>query len=75
MPKVCYFTGKRKKVGGSIVHRGLSKKKGGIGLQLVKNNKRTFKPNLQKVKIVENGKVKKVWASAKAIRSGLVKKA
>ena len=47
MSRVCAITGKRPKVGGRIIHKGVSKKAGGIGLQLVKNNKRTFRPNLQ----------------------------
>ena len=53
MAKVCYFCGKKPSVGGTIVHRGISKKAGGIGLKLVKTNKRVFKPNIQKVKIIE----------------------
>ena len=36
--------------------------------------RRKFKPNLQKVKCVVDGEVKKVWVSAAAIRSGLVVK-
>ena len=59
-----------------IVRKGLSKKKGGIGLHVTSAAKRTFKPNLQKVKIRdENGTVKRVWVSAKALRSGKVVKA
>ena len=73
MAKKCYFTGKKARVGGSITHRGISKKAGGIGLQLVKNNKRVFKPNLQKVRVNVNGTRKRVYASAAAIRNGIVK--
>ena len=51
MSRECYVCGKKKVVGGRITHRGLPKKAGGIGLQLVKNTKRTFKPNLQKKRI------------------------
>jgi large subunit ribosomal protein L28 len=54
----------------------LAKKKGGIGLHVTSATKRTFKPNLQRVKIrTEDGTVKRVWVSAKALRSGAVKKA
>ena len=73
MPRKCYFTGKKASVGGSIVHRGIAKKKGGIGLQLVKNNKRIFKPNLQKVKVLVNGARKRVTLSTAAIRNGITK--
>ncbi|PCS00270.1 50S ribosomal protein L28 [Lactococcus chungangensis CAU 28 = DSM 22330] len=31
--------------------------------------KKQVKPNLQKIKIVENGKVKSVWASARALKN------
>ena len=55
MSKVCYFTG--------------------VGTQSTNNRshamnqtKRVVKPNLQKVKISENGKIKTVWATAKALK-------
>ena len=76
MGRQCAFTGKKTIVGRRIVRKGLSKKKGGIGLHVTSAAKRTFKPNLQKVKIRdENGTVKRVWVSAKAIRSGKIVKA
>ena len=74
MPRECYFCGKKAVVGGSITHRGISKKKGGIGLQLVKNNKRVFKPNLQKVKLKENGTTMSKLVCTACIRSGKVAK-
>ena len=56
--------------------KGLAKKKGGIGLHVTSATKRTFKPNLQRVRIKdENGTIKRVWISAKALKSGKVKKA
>ena len=59
MSRVCVITGKRPKVGGRIIHKGVSKKAGGIGLQLVKNNKRTFRPNLQRIRVkLPSGQVK-----------------
>lgn len=75
MSKQCSACGKRKVVGGSITHRGISKKKGGIGLQLVKTVKRTFKPNLQRVRVRLNGTVKRVVVCTRCIRSGRVTKA
>ena len=51
MSKICAITGKRPVTGGRIIHKGVSKKAGGIGLQLVKNNKRVFRPNLQRVRV------------------------
>ena len=75
MARECYVCKKRKIVGGSITHRGLAKKDGGIGLQLVKNVKRTFKPNLQKIRIVEDGTKKRALVCTRCIRSGHVTKA
>ncbi|MCJ8331969.1 MAG: 50S ribosomal protein L28 [Lentisphaeria bacterium] len=71
----CYVCGKGRIVGGNIVHRGISKKKGGIGLQLVKNTKRVFKANLQSMKIRDSGQVKRVKVCASCIRSNKIVKA
>lgn len=71
----CYICQKRKTSGGHITRRGLAKKKGGIGMHVVKNVKRTFTPNLQPVRIKENGTVKKVRVCTKCLRSGLIAKA
>ena len=75
MSNVCDFCNKGKTFGGSIVRKGLAKKDGGIGLHVVKNNKRTFKANLQKVKIIENGTVKTVKLCVSCIRTGKYQKA
>lgn len=75
MPRECVVTGKRTKAGNRITRRGLPKKTGGIGLNTTGVSKRTFKPNLQKVRIRVNGQVKRVWMSAKAIRDGKFEKA
>ena len=60
MGRQCAVTGKKTTVGRRIVRKGLSKKKGGIGLHVTSATKRTFKPNLQRVKVRdENGTVKR----------------
>jgi len=72
----CAVTGKGTVSGGRIVRKGLAKKKGGIGLHVTSATKRKFKPNLQRIRVRdENGTVRRVWVSAKAIRSGEVTKA
>ena len=74
MSRVCAITGKRPTKGRSIVHKGQSKKSGGIGLQLVKQTK--FKPNLQRIRVkLPNGSIKRLWVSVKALKAGLVEKA
>ncbi len=75
MSRVCDLCGKKKVVGGSITRRGLAKKKGGIGMHVVKNVKRTFNPNLQPVRAKVNGSVKRQTVCTACIRSGKVEKA
>ena len=75
MSRICSVTGKRR-VSGSRIHRkGLTKKSGGIGTHIAKVTKRTFKPNVQRVRVrMPDGQVKRVWVSAKALKAGLVEK-
>ncbi|MCG3176168.1 MAG: 50S ribosomal protein L28 [Candidatus Omnitrophica bacterium] len=75
MAKVCYFTGKRPRAGKTIARRGISKRSGGIGLKTTGITTRRFKPNLQKVRIVEDGAIKTVRVSAKYLKTGKVVKA
>ena len=75
MSRVCYFTGKKPRMGKRITTRGISKKAGGIGLKTTGITIRRFLPNLQTVKIIENGTVKRVRVAANYLTSGNVKKA
>lgn len=61
MAKQCVITGKKKKAGNVVTfsHRKI---------------KRSFKPNLKKVRAVIDGKVQKVWVSTSALKSGLVER-
>ena len=74
MSRVCYFTGKRTTAGRSIARRGKAKYLGGVGRKVTGITKRKFKPNIQKVRAVIDGKVCRIKVSAKAIRMGLVQK-
>lgn len=79
MPSECYFTGKKTTFGKQRTWRGQKVSKGGFGLKPTGITRRAFKPNLQNVNTViedENGvkRTKRVKASAKAIRMGLVVK-
>jgi len=42
MPRVCFFTGRKTKVGRKIRYRGKPKYQGGIGLKITANEKRKF---------------------------------
>lgn len=75
MSMLCEVCGKGKHVGGSITRRGLAKKKGGIGMHVVKNVKRTFTPNIQRVRVRVNGTVKRMRVCTACIRSNRIEKA
>ncbi len=74
MSRVCHFTGKRTIAGQSISRRGKAKRHGGVGKKVTGITKRKFKPNIQKVRAIVDGKVCRIKVSAKAIRMGLVQK-
>ena len=74
MSRVCQFTGKRTIAGRSIARRGKAKYLGGVGRKITGVTKRKFKPNIQKVRAVIDGRVCRIKVSAKAIRMGLIQK-
>jgi large subunit ribosomal protein L28 len=74
MPRVCYFTGKRTSMGKQITHRGKAKYLGGVGTKVTGITARKFKPNIQKVRAVINGRIVRIKVSAKAIRNGMITK-
>lgn len=61
MAKVCYFTGRKARSGNNRSHA-------------LNATKRTFKANLQKVRVLVDGKPKRVWVSARALKSGKVQR-
>jgi len=61
MARVCYVTGRRTTSGNNRSHA-------------MNSSKRTWKANVQKVKILVNGKPKKVYVSARALKSGKVER-
>ena len=74
MARECHFTGKRTVAGRSISRRGKAKYLGGVGRKVTGITKRKFKPNIQKVRALIDGRVCRVRVSAKAIRMGLIVK-
>nr|HID59466.1 50S ribosomal protein L28 [Desulfobacterales bacterium] len=61
MSRVCDICGKRPRVGNNVSHAN-------------NKTKRRFYPNLQKVRAVQNGRVRRINACTRCIRSGLVLK-
>jgi large subunit ribosomal protein L28 len=74
MPYECHFTGKKTSFGKKRVYRGQKISKGGFGLKPTGITRRKFRPNLQNVTALIDGKPTRVKASTKAIRTGLVVK-
>ncbi|MFQ5490294.1 MAG: 50S ribosomal protein L28 [Phycisphaerae bacterium] len=74
MARECYFTGKKTRSGRSISRRGKAKYLGGVGRKVTGSTKRKFKPNIQRVRALVDGKICRIKVSAKAIRMGLVVK-
>ena len=72
MPRICHFTGKRTRAGRSYTHRGKAKYLGGVGTKVTGITKRTFKPNIQRVRALLDGRIVRLKVSAKAIRMGLI---
>lgn len=61
MPRKCVVTGRKTTTGNARSHA-------------MNANKRTWGANLQKVRILVNGKPKRVWVSARALKSGKVER-
>ena len=74
MPRVCQYSGKKTTSGRTTARRGLAKNKGGIGLKTTGRSLRKFKPNIQRVRAVVNGRVVRVKVAAKLLRRGVVEK-
>ena len=75
MGRQCEVCGKTRLLGNKVARRGLPKKKGGIGLKTTGITRREFRPNLQRIKAIINGKVRHIRACARCIQSGRVQKA
>ena len=75
MSRVCEICKKGVMAGNTIVRHGLPKAKGGIGLHTTGITKRRFLPNLQKVRVLENGGVKLRKVCTRCIKTGKVVKA
>jgi large subunit ribosomal protein L28 len=74
MARKCPYTGKKTVFGRSVTRRGKAKYLGGVGRKTTGIAHREFKPNIQKVRAVINGKVTRIRVSAKAIRMNLIAK-
>lgn len=73
MSRVCAVTGRRTRIGHKVKRRGLAKKQGGVGRRVTGRSKRTFKPNIQKVRVLTpEGALVRLKVSTKVIKTGLI---
>lgn len=73
MPRVCEVTGKRTRFGNQVTRRGKAKAEGGVGKKTTGITRRTFKPNLQTIRIVlPNGGIKRMRVATSVIKKGSV---
>ena len=62
MSRVCRICQKRPQVGHNVSHAN-------------NRTKRIWYPNLQKIRVIQNGTTRRIWVCTRCIRSGAVKKA
>ena len=74
MPRVCQFIGKKTRSGRTYTTRGLAKSKGGVGKKTTGKTLRKFKPNIQRVRAVIDGRTVRVKVTAKLLRRGVIEK-
>ena len=74
MSRACDICGKHVAVGNKVARRGLAKYKGGVGKKTTGITKRTFRPNVQKIRVQVGGGVQRMKICAKCLRSGKITK-
>lgn len=74
MSMQCEICGKKPTVGNKITRRGKAKYLGGVGRKVTGITRRKFKPNLQRIKTIRNGTVRRIRVCTQCIRSGKVQR-
>ena len=75
MARTCDICNKRTEVGNMLCRRGISKKKGGIGIRITSREKRTFKPNIQNIKVQDHkGRPVRARVCTRCLKAGKVTK-
>ncbi len=73
MPRICDVSGKKTGWGKQVTRRGLAKAKGGVGLKTTGITRRSFRPNLQVVRVLlPNGEVRRLRLATSVIKRGMV---
>lgn len=70
----CFICNKGPIRGEMIVRSGKAKKEGGVGRKITGKTRRTFKPNLQRIRAVVDGKVQRIKVCTRCIKGDKVVK-
>jgi large subunit ribosomal protein L28 len=70
----CAICGKKPVLGNQYTRRGKAKYLGGVGRKITGCSRRTFRPNLQRIMVDQNGTIRHLRVCTKCIRSGRVKR-
>jgi large subunit ribosomal protein L28 len=74
MARECEICGKKVVFGNQITRRGKAKYLGGVGTKITGINPRKFVPNLQKVRAIVSGTIKRIKVCTACMRSGKLTK-
>jgi len=74
MARSCEVCGKHTQVGSQIQRRGIAKKQGGIGIRITSREKRTYKANIQRVKVLVGKTAKRMRVCTRCLKAGKVQK-
>lgn len=74
MARICEICGKKPSVGHQIARSGLAKRKGGVGRKITGKTKRAFRPNIQRIRAVVDGKVVRIKVCTSCIHKGRITK-
>ena len=72
MAKRCDICGKGPMAGRTYTRKGKAQKEGGVGRHIARKNIRRFMPNLQSVRAIINGAVKRIVVCTRCIKKGRV---
>ena len=75
MSRVCEICGKKTASGRKIARRGRAKRLGGVGIKTTGVTNRKFKPNIQKIKALIDGRRQSVKVCTQCIKKGGIVKA
>ena len=70
----CAVCAKKPRLGNQKTYRGKAKYLGGVGKKITGISRRVFKPNLQRIRVVQDGKTVRLRVCVQCIRSGKVQR-